>query len=85
MPYITCKDGKTYSRYDQSPYVKQCICEEQKFYTEEKAKCDLDPECVKKRESQYDSIIFTLIFILIIIGVLLFTLIKDITNESERN
>jgi hypothetical protein len=29
MPYITCPDGKTYSRYDQSPYVKWCICEEE--------------------------------------------------------
>ena len=28
MPYITCPDGHTYSRYDNSPYVKWCKCDE---------------------------------------------------------
>lgn len=32
MPYITCGDGKVYSRYDNHPFVKECIESEHQYY-----------------------------------------------------
>jgi len=50
VPYITCKDGKTYSRYDQSEYVKKCICEENEAQEREFKECMQDPTCKKDYE-----------------------------------
>ena len=52
MPYITCKDGKTYSRYDQSEYVKKCICEEKEAQEREFKECMQDPACKKDYENK---------------------------------
>ena len=57
MPYITCEDGETYSRYDNSPYVKKCIADQeaahQKWRQEKKAWCAANPvECEEERFEQ---------------------------------
>ncbi len=51
MPYITCPNGRTYSRYDQSEYVKWCICQENEYYRQQHLKCMKDPECKAKYDS----------------------------------
>ncbi len=76
MPYITC-DGKTYSRYDTSPYVKECIAKEEKYYHELRVKCDKDPDCVKDRKAT-DNLVFTIIFIgITLLGICLYKLFKS--------
>lgn len=52
MPYITCPDGKTYSRYDQSEYVKKCMCEEKAEQEKKFQECMKDPKCKKEYEHQ---------------------------------
>jgi hypothetical protein len=66
MPYITCPDGKTYSRYDQSEYVKWCICNEKHVQEQKFNECMQDPKC----KSDYDSninIFYSITFIFIIL------------------
>lgn len=48
MPYVTCPDGKTYSRYDQSDYVKWCICNEKEQEQKKFQECMEDPICKKE-------------------------------------
>ena len=43
MPYITCPDGNTYSRYSSKPYVKQCIAEQKQ--QEKIQACIESPAC----------------------------------------
>jgi len=50
MPYITCPDGKIYSRYDNSDYVKWCICNEKKEAQDKFNACMLDPKCKENYE-----------------------------------
>lgn len=68
MPYITCKDGNTYSRYDTSSYVKKCICEEEQYFKEQRVKCDNDPNCVKLREQQMMVVSITLVCFIVVIA-----------------
>jgi hypothetical protein len=65
MPYITCKDGKTYSKYDQSEYVKKCICEEDAYYKKKYTECMANPNC-KKEYDEKGYTMFGLIFVLIL-------------------
>ena len=75
MPYITCPDGNTYSRYDQDPYVQDCICQEKEAQQKEYNECMADPHCKANRESTQAMAIWIggIVFILIV-----FTLIKGI-------
>ena len=50
MPYITCPDGQTYSRYDNSTYVKWCKCQEDSIYRAKHIACMNDPVCKAKQE-----------------------------------
>ncbi len=43
MPYITCNDGNTYSRYDSKPYVKQCIKEQREEFNNQNTSNMNDP------------------------------------------
>lgn len=45
MPYIECPDGKTYSRYDNSPYVVWCIKHEDSVANARYLTCMQDPIC----------------------------------------
>lgn len=51
MPYITCDDGRTYSRYDNTPYVCDCIKKERAFYDSLDRVCMQDPICRAKNEN----------------------------------
>lgn len=88
MPYITCPDGNVYSRYDQSTYVKWCICEENKFndsinkqkeikYNE----CSLNPECLEKRNQSEFLNISIVMIIFIIFLLLLYNAYKKMNYE----
>ena len=50
MPYISC-DGRTYSRYDQSVYVQECIRKEKLMYELRELACSRDPVCRSEREA----------------------------------
>lgn len=56
MPYINC-DGQTYSRYDQSTYVKDCIKAERKERQEAHTLCMATPECKAIQEHRNDVLI----------------------------
>ena len=62
MPYITCPDGQTYSRYDQSKYVKWCICNEKEQQQKKFNECMKDPTCKKehlqRKETSLNIIIY---------------------------
>lgn len=79
MPYITCPDGKTYSRYDTSPYVKWCIkCQEEQYRLEE-IKCMKDPQCRMEQENKntiINGIAFSIGLILIFLFVITFRELK---------
>lgn len=50
MPYIKCPDGRTYSRYDQSEYVRWCIkCEKDQEDFQYRL-CMSDPACRQQME-----------------------------------
>jgi len=66
MPYITCPNGKTYSRYDQSPYVCDCIKKQEKYHDSLDAACLQDPKCIEKRQEAEKQEI--LLFLLLLIG-----------------
>ena len=74
MPYITCPDGKTYSRYDDSPYVEWCKCEEKREKYKAEVACQKDPACLKEREDTQAGLLFAMIGCLILIFVLAFNL-----------
>jgi hypothetical protein len=52
MPYIECKDGHTYSRYDSSPYVQDCIKEKALEKEMAHTECLADPVCKESMEFQ---------------------------------
>lgn len=83
MPYIQCKDGRTYSRYDNSQYVKDCIECERKEYQLKYDSCTQDPACYAERlKSRHDfqveiSLVLTMFFIFFIIFfIMIYKLIK---------
>lgn len=76
MPYITCKDGHTYSRYDISPYVKQCIKDEDQYYRQLEINCNKNPDCVKSRQQTQSCLLFLFTISLITIFFLLYRMIK---------
>jgi uncharacterized membrane protein affecting hemolysin expression len=74
MPYITCQDGKTYSRYDNSTYVVECIRTEDSIAEAKFRECTLDPTCLKRRQERIeasDNFAICLLLIFIGIGVML--------------
>ena len=50
MPYISCPDGHTYSRYDNSTYVNWCKCQEDSIRLAQQQSCAKDPACRAERE-----------------------------------
>lgn len=45
MPYLTCQ-GKTYSRYDTSLKVKECIKKEREEWLRQEQTCQANPVCL---------------------------------------
>jgi hypothetical protein len=74
MPYITCPDGKTYSRYDTSPYVCDCIRKERAYYDSLNSVCLQDPKCVAERKLDKQIGIGGVGLIILLIGVMIFFL-----------
>lgn len=68
MPYITCPDGQTYSRYNQSEYVKWCICNEKRVNIEKHEACMKDPSCKESRDNSNKIIIGS--SLIIIVGII---------------
>lgn len=56
MPYIQCPDGNIYSRYDNSPYVVECIAGEAKRNDSIYNACTLDPDCLKERQASHQRV-----------------------------
>jgi hypothetical protein len=78
MPYITCDDGHTYSRYDTSPYVCDCIKKERAYYDSLDRVCMQDPVCKAKNDNLKLGIeIVAGVVITLIIGFLI-ALCKDL-------
>ena len=78
MPYITCDDGHTYSRYDKSLYVKDCIQKENQRRDSLYRQCTLDPLCKHRREVAKNTFNFCTIglFFTFVIGFLYMVFIK---------
>ncbi len=75
MPYIKCKDGKIYSRYNQSSYVKKCILEEKQDRQKAFNSCMLDKTCKENYENeikfgQYFVIVYIIFCVVFIIALL---------------
>ena len=86
MPYIQCKDGKTYSRYDQSEYVKKCICEEKEAQVREFQECMQDPTCKKEYEHhQYVANVVGITIVSIFLVALTIAIINLIRHETRNN
>lgn len=66
MPYITCKDGKTYSRYDASEYAQNCIALEKKETTIQTTACNRSQECIGAQASEFVFIGFVGIILILI-------------------
>ncbi len=81
MPYIECPNGKTYSRYDNSPYVVWCIKHEDSMERANYLACTLDPVCKAKRDKrdQRDILIIKglIILVVFVIAVVLYNIFKD--------
>jgi hypothetical protein len=85
MPYITCPDGKTHSRYDQSDYVKWCICDEKEQQQKKFNECMENPECKeeylqKQEHGKYVSVACVVIFLF-----LLWLTLKVLTKQENPN
>ena len=82
MPYITCPDGKTYSRYNQSEYVKWCICNKKEQQQNKFNECMQDPTCKKeylqKQETSKNTLIYGSGLSLILVTFLFWKLIKSV-------
>lgn len=63
MPYITCPDSKTYSRYSSKPYVKQCIAEQKQKQQEKIQACLESPAC--KEQATFNGVFLFSGFLLI--------------------
>lgn len=50
MPYITCENGKTYSRYDNSEHVQGFIALENQEIIEQSIACGKSQECIDRHE-----------------------------------
>lgn len=76
MPYIQCPDGNVYSRYDQSPYVVECIKNESHRSDSLFNACTQDPRCFAERQRQQHMVdifmgtIFVLTLILGLLGII---------------
>jgi hypothetical protein len=78
MPYITCPNGKTYSRYSNENEAKECIANEKKHNQEILQACLETPSCKEKLE--FDKIaLSTIILTLIVISA--FTIYKVLKNK----
>lgn len=74
MPYITCSNGKTYSRYSADPYVRECISVQNTASSAARDKCLLDEEC----RGELNIIATGIVVLVIILFVLLYLCLKDI-------
>ena len=77
MLYITCLDGHEYFRYDNSPYVKWCICREDSIYNAQHLKCMRDPVCrAKWEQSQKNMTIMISLWVVCFVFLLVFFVYK---------
>jgi len=76
MSYVTCPDGKIYSRYDQSKYVKWCICNEKKQQQKRVNECMQNPTCKNRREMEENVIVYGSVFLIGLFAFLLYKLIN---------
>lgn len=88
MPYIKCKDGNIYSRYDQSKYVTNCIKEEQadyNLYLKRKAEwCESHPVECEEEKFQKETVPCLIFFsISILFLVLVVYLIKKFISDLK--
>lgn len=70
MPYIDC-DGTTYSRYNTSQKVKDCIQHEKDMREKSYVECRADPVCAEQMDSK--EVVFAAG--VVVIGVLIVLLI----------
>jgi hypothetical protein len=84
MPYITCPDGKTYSRYDQSEYVQNCICEQEAAEKKEFQECMQDPTC-KKEYEQHQQNMTTLTIVCLSVSIISFLILSRIMFKHLTN
>ena len=80
MPYITCKDGEVYSRYDTSQYVNNCIIQETQERIEVRIACDKDVECSEGMGLNY---VVGGILLTLIVATLIITLVGLTSNELQ--
>jgi len=76
MPYIHCPDGRTYSRYSQTEYVKWCICNEREQSEKKFNECMQDPNCKKQHIDKQNIMIFGGFLTAILIGFTFWILLK---------
>ena len=81
MPYINC-NGTTYSRYDTSQIVVDCIKEQDLYYRIQSELCSADPECAAARESKTNFFIGSLTVTFTITLVILIIYIRKLLKES---
>ena len=85
MPYITCPDGKTYSRYDSSKYVKTCIADQKAQQQAQQQACLQDTACAAKMETNKLVVIgFGVAFFLCIV-VLMVTVHKALISPADTD
>ena len=82
MPYIEC-DGTTYSRYDTSKYVQDCIEAERDSYTKAYQECSINPECLARREARKVTNNFLITAFIICIFVIMVLTLKVINGDGN--
>ena len=87
MPYITCPDGNIYSRYDQSPYVIDCIRKEDSAINARNIACMKDPKCVENmRQIQINAYKYTFCTIgIILVLCVIFLRLRTEINQYVRD
>lgn len=94
MPYITCDDGKTYSRYNSSTYVKDCIAKARGgAVATNVVNCNSEEVChTRQPESFIDpegaAVSIILLFTFTLLGVLMYMgfspLLDDTENKTQK-
>jgi hypothetical protein len=84
MPYITCPDGKTYSRYDQSDYVKWCICNEKSLQQKKFNVCMADPKCRAEYEWKKASEPYFIWFCVVLIITFFVLFVRHLDQSTKK-
>lgn len=84
MPYITCPDGKTYSRYDSNTEVKTCISNQKSAYQAKHAACMKDTICKENYDFNSNLALGISITFVIFTIILIFKLTSLDTNKTVK-